>query len=455
VVTRAPARLLHGWGRTAPTLAQLAAPEGDLDVVAAVHEATEGRGLIARGLGRSYGDAAQNAGGLALDMTARTRLLDVDADTGVVAVEAGISLDALLRAMVPKGWFVPVTPGTRHVTVGGAIAADIHGKNHHLAGSFCQHVRWFDLVDGRGETHRVTPASDPDLFWGTAGGMGLTGVLLRAGVRLLPVTTSYATVDTERARDLDDLLARLAADDGRYPYSVSWIDLVARGGRLGRGVITRGWHATREQLPARLREDPLRFRPATRLRVPAHVPVNLLGRAGVAAFNEAWFRRAPRLRRGEIQPLASFFHPLDGVADWNRAYGPRGFVQYQLVVPPAAVGELREVVRRVAGAGQASFLAVLKRFGPGNPGPLSFPTEGWTLALDLPTGAAGLTALLDGLDELVLGAGGRIYLAKDSRLSARSLAAMYPGLARFRALRERVDPRGVFRSDLARRLELC
>jgi decaprenylphospho-beta-D-ribofuranose 2-oxidase len=442
--------MLTGWGCTAPTPAKLVAAGADAQLAGAVRGAGP-RGMIARGLGRAYGDAAQNAGGTVLDMTGRDGILRIDRDAGTVVVEAGLSLDRLMREMIPLGWFVPVTPGTRFVTVGGAIAADIHGKNHHVHGSFCRHVLEFDLLTADGEVHNVPSGSE--LFWATAGGMGLTGVVLRATVQLLPIETSRMRVDTERATDLDDLMDRLARTDDRYTYSVAWIDCLSTGRRMGRGVLTRGWHARVDELPAAQRGRALQFDPRVRLTAPPGLPGGLLNRYTVAAFNEVWYRKAPRERRDEIQPLATFFHPLDGVDRWNRVYGARGFVQYQFVVPFGAEDVLRKSVAAFAAAGQASFLAVLKRFGPANEGMLSFPTAGWTLALDVPV-SAGLSPLLDRLDELVVGAGGRLYLAKDSRTRADLMPRMYPELARFRAVRDKYDPSGVFTSDLARRLAL-
>jgi decaprenylphospho-beta-D-ribofuranose 2-oxidase len=441
-----------GWGRTAPTSAQVLRPGSYEEVVRAVRECG-GRGAIARGLGRAYGDAAQNAGGAVLDMTGLDRVHEIDAVGGLVTCDAGVSLHRLMQVLLPLGWFVPVTPGTRYVTVGGAIGADIHGKNHHVSGSFSRHVRAIELLTGDGETRVVTPEDDPDLFWATAGGMGLTGVVLAATIQLLPVETSLMTVDTERAADLDDLMARLSAGDDRYRYSVAWIDLLARGARTGRAVLTRGDHAPLDALPQRLRAEPLAFRPASRLpAAPRHVPDGLLGRRGVALFNEFWYRRSPREQRGRLQKLSAFFHPLDGLPEWNRIYGPGGFVQYQFAVGHGQEDALRRIVRRIGSRRCPSFLAVLKRFGEGDPGWLSFPMPGWTLALDIPATMPGLAAFLDELDDEVAAAGGRVYLAKDARLRPDVLARMYPRLDDFRELRARYDPRGAITSDLARRL---
>jgi decaprenylphospho-beta-D-ribofuranose 2-oxidase len=444
--------LLSGWGRTAPSRARVAEPRAE-EEVDALMAAPPRRGLIARGLGRSYGDAAQNAGGAVVLCTGLDRLHRLDLERGLVTAGGGVSLDRLMRLLLPLGWFVPVTPGTRQVTVGGAVAADIHGKNHHRDGGFGAHVRSLRLRTPEA-TLTVSPELRPDLFWATVGGMGLTGVILEAEIRLQPVATSRIRVDTERARDLDDVLARMSSGDDAYQYSVAWIDCLARGGSLGRSVLTRGDHAEPGELPARQRRDPLEFRPRTRLAAPPWVPPGLLRPLAVRAFNEAWFRRAPVLERGRVVPLAAFFHPLDGVDRWNLLYGPAGFVQHQLVVPFGAEEVLRSALEQLSGAGAASFLAVLKRFGAEGPGLLSFPRPGWTLALDIPVGDPGLGALLDRIDEAVAAAGGRIYLAKDARLRPDLLPLMYPRLDDWRALRERLDPGGVLCSDLSRRLAL-
>ena len=444
-------RLLAGWGRTNPSVAKVHSAGDDAHLVRLVTEADR-RGVLARGLGRSYGDAAQNGGGVVVDMTTRNRVLSVDTGTAQVEVEAGASLDHLMRLLLPMGLFVPVTPGTRQVTVGGAIAADIHGKNHHIDGSFGCHVSSLDLLCADGIIRRLTPPSE--LFWATVGGMGLTGLVVRATLRMKKVESAYCLVDTEQCADLDELLRRMTEGDHRYTYSVAWIDCLARGSSMGRSVLTRGWSATREQLPRRMRDHALDFRPKQLAVAPPVFPSGLLNGATVTAFNEVWYRKAPRERRGEIQGIAAFFHPLDAVGQWNRIYGPRGFLQYQFVVPFGAEDSLRRCIQMLSDAGQASFLAILKRFGQPSPGHLSFPTPGWTLALDVPIGAPILGGLLDRLDEEILAAGGREYLAKDSRLPASAIEQMYPRLDEWRDVRRATDPLGVFTSDLARRLGL-
>ncbi|HMD46031.1 MAG TPA: FAD-binding oxidoreductase [Acidimicrobiales bacterium] len=446
--------LLTGWGRTAPTAATVVHPADADELSALLGGAGGGPAMIARGLGRSYGDAAQVAGGTVIELDAMTAPVRMGPETGTVAVSGGTSLDTVLRRLVPKGWFVPVTPGTRHVTIGGAVAADVHGKNHHRDGAFCAHVGELELATPVGP-RRVGPDVDPDLFWATAGGMGLTGVVVSARVSLRAVESAWMLVDTDRAADLDSLMALLEAADERSSYSVAWIDCGARGRRLGRGVVTRGEHAVPGDLAAGARRDPFAVRLGGRLTVPFDPPGGLLNPLTVRAFNEAWYRRAPRHEEGRPEPYPAFFHPLDGLGGWNRLYGRRGFVQYQFAVPSDQGEAVRRAVERLADARAASFLAVLKRFGPGDPGPLSFPIAGWTLALDLPAATPGLADLLDGLDELVVSSGGRVYLAKDSRLRPELLGAMYPRLDELAAVRARVDPDGVLRSDLARRLGLA
>ncbi|MCP3799690.1 FAD-binding oxidoreductase [Allokutzneria sp. A3M-2-11 16] len=444
---------LTGWGRTAPTTARIL-ERADRAELADVVRAADGRGVIPRGLGRSYGDASQNAGGLVLDMTAFDQIHHVDTETGIVTVDAGVSLDKLMRQMLPHGLWIPVLPGTRQVTIGGAIAADIHGKNHHVEGSFCNHVLAIELLTADGEIRTVTPdGPGSELFWATAGGMGLTGVVLRATVQLKSVESAYFLVDTERTRDLDDLMSRLMDNDDQYTYSVAWFDAASTGAKMGRAVLTRGWSAKLDDLPAKLRNDPLKFNAPQLATVPPVFPSGLLNKLTVSAFNEVWYRKAPKERRGEVQNITQFFHPLDIVGEWNRVYGPRGFLQYQYAVPYGAEDTVRKSMEIISSGGAVSFLNVLKRFGAANGGPLSFPMPGWTLAVDIPI-TDDLGPLLDKLDQLVLEAGGRLYLAKDSRLTADAFRSMYPRLAEWQKVRDAVDPRGVFNSDLSRRLML-
>ncbi len=446
---------LSGWGNTAPSPAELVHPT-DRDELARALDRPAARGMIARGLGRSYGDPAQNAGGSVVDTTAVSGIHQLDVERGTVTAEAGTSIDTLLEELVPLGWFVPVTPGTRQVTVGGAIASDVHGKNHHKVGSWCDAVERLTIVTPAGGRQSITAESDPDLFWATAGGMGLTGIVLDATFRLHPIESSRLSVDTDRTPDLDTTLDLMESGDDAYDYSVAWIDLMATGRSTGRAILDRGRFAPLEQLSPRQQRDPLTFHSGRLATFPGPTPLNFITPLTVKAFNEAWYRKAPVRRRDHLQSISQFFHPLDLVDHWNRVYGRRGLLQWQCALPLGASHELHRVVDDITASGRPSFLAVLKRFGCGNPGPLSFPIEGWTLALDLPAAPDHeLGALLDRLDQRVVAAGGRLYLAKDSRMRPELLHDMYPRLDEWRKIRHDADPEGHLASDLSRRLHLA
>lgn len=448
---------LFGWGRTAPSGADVRRPTSPIELQRALPTPFE-RGLIARGLGRSYGDAAQNAGGTVvetIDVAAFTiHESNPNEDFVRVTADAGASIDRLLHALVPQGLFVPVTPGTRYVTVGGAIAADIHGKNHHLKGSWCNHVDTLHLQLADGSVVEIGPDRDPELFWATAGGMGLTGVILDATFRCPRIGSSQLLVDTDRAADLDAVCELMHSGDHLYDYSVAWIDLMATGASMGRSVLTRGRFASAEEAAPAVGANRFAYKAGELVSAPPIVPPGLLNKLSIRAFNELWFRKAPVERRDELQSIPTFFHPLDMVRGWNRIYGPAGFLQWQFVLPFDATSTLTTIVEDLSQSGCTSFLAVLKSFGEGNAAPLSFPAGGWTLALDIPAGVTGLGPLLDRLDDLVVGVGGRIYLAKDSRVRPELLPLMYPRLDEWRAVRERVDPNRKMMSDLARRLSL-
>jgi len=447
---------LHGWGRAGSTRAHLAEIDSVADAVSALRTANGGRGVVPRGLGRSYGDAAQNAGGTALDLTKLNRILHLDAESEppTVRLQAGVSLDALMRALLPFGLWVPVLPGTRQVTVGGAIAADVHGKNHHTQGSFGNHVRSVDLLTADGRLSTLAPGDETSrLFWATMGGMGLTGVILGATIALQRVETAYFLVDTDRCTDLDDLMAKMTDRDDDYTYSVAWFDAVTKGRHMGRSVLTRGNKARRQDLSPKQARDALSFRAPSLGTVPEIFPNRMVNAVTARAFNEFWYRKAPKHRVGEVQNITQFFHPLDVVAEWNRVYGSHGFLQYQFVVPFSEVEIFRSCLEAIVASGHVSCVNVLKRLGAGNPAPLSFPMPGWTLTVDLPI-EDGLDRLCNALDELVIAAGGRVYLAKDSRLGAAAFRRMYPRLDDFLAVRREVDPDGMFNSDLARRLRL-
>jgi decaprenylphospho-beta-D-ribofuranose 2-oxidase len=460
-VPTSPVRLT-GWGRIAPTRADLAAPASEAEAAAllrylATPPTSKSGTAIPRGLGRSYNNAAQSADGIVISTGKLNKIISLDPATGVVTAEAGVSLEQLMVAGLPHGWFVPVSPGTRQVTVGGAIAADVHGKNHHVAGSFASHVTSFDILfpsAEQAEPHTVTRESDPELFWATAGGMGLTGFITRATIALKRVESSLVAVDTVKTKDIDETMAVLAEHDEKYGYTVAWSDDLARGRHLGRSVITSGDFATLGDLSGKQADDPLNFDPRARFTAPPVFPPGLMNRYSVRLANAAWYLKAPSRREHELQTIGQFFHPLDGIRNWNRAYGPGGFRQYQYVMPLDAEAAVRKSFELVSAHRAPSFVTVLKRFGRADPGLLSFPAEGWTLALDFPARTRGLGPLLDELDQLVIANGGRVYLAKDSRVSAAALQEMYPRLPEFRKLRSVLDPSGVLASDLSRRLNL-
>lgn len=449
----AEAQTITGWGRTMPVTAQVVRP-GSLEQLQELMQQASPGSLIPRGLGRSYGDAAQlrDAGVIELSAFADIRLEPASA---TMTAGAGVSLNQLLRVLVPSGFFLPVTPGTRNVTVGGAIAADVHGKNHHVDGSFGNHVKRLLLVDGRGQLRDLQPGADSaeerEMFWATIGGMGLTGVIVEATFSLIPISSSLISVDTTRFQDLEVLMAAMVDADSRYRYSVAWVDSLDP---RGRGVLTCGDHAPASQLEASQQGDPLAYDPKALASAPPFLPGGLLNRLTVRAFNEAWYRKAPRQREGELQAIAPYFHPLDGVQDWNRIYGPAGFLQYQFAVPDGAAHLVARTLEALRKVGAPSFLTVLKRFGPSNSAPLSFPTPGWTLAADVSAAVPGLREVLNQLDEEVAAAGGRLYMAKDSRQSAAMVRRTYPQLEEWQRVRKLMDPRGVLDSDLARRTGL-
>ncbi len=395
--------------------------------------------LLAYACGRSYGDSCLNDGGVLLDVRRLDRLISFDGERGLLCCEAGVTLAQILDLVVPRGWFLPVVPGTRWVSVGGAIANDIHGKNHHRAGTFGAHVTRLELLRSSGERITCTPA-DP-IFQSTVGGLGLTGVILWAEIALKRVPGAGIAMERIRFPDLNGFL-ELAAEDARFEYTVAWVDCLARGRRLGRGVYLRGDHAPLE----RTAPSPLE---AQRLRVPMDAPGGLVNAFTMRLFNEAYYRAGLRARRRATVPYAPFFFPLDAVGEWTRLYGPKGFVQYQCVVPDTPNGEaIRTVFDRIAGSGEAASLAVLKRFGDlGSPGWLSFPRPGLTLAVDFPFRGASTLRLLDELDAVVAAAGGAVYPAKDARMSPASFRAFFPAAERLETQR---DPR--FSSSFWRRV---
>lgn len=443
---------LSGWGRHPRARARVVRPE--LVSHVAPQSAEGDGGLIARGMGRSYGDAAlPSEGGVAVLTERLNRFLSFDERAGVLRAEAGTTLAEVLETFLPRGWFPTVVPGTKFVSLGGCVAADVHGKNQHRAGSFGEHTTELSLKLADGSLVRCSPREDSELFRATVGGMGLTGFIADVTFRLARVETAHMLVRQQPARDLDETLSLLEGGAFDDEYSVGWVDCLSEGARLGRGILMRGNHARPNEV--KNRQDPLQFAPRRRFGLPFDLPSWALNRSTARAFNDLYFRRQASKTKHFITDVDGFFFPLDAVGGWNRAYGPEGFVQYQCVLPPAeARGGLRLMLEALGDSGLPCFLAVLKRFGAGEAGLLSFTTEGYTLSLDFPLRGRELFDLLRSFDEIVLARGGRVYLAKDSCLDPETFRAMYPRYAEWRRVKERVDPGGRFRSALSERLDI-
>jgi FAD/FMN-containing dehydrogenase len=374
------------------------------------------------GLGRSYGDSCLNDGGVLIDTSQLARLIQFDSESGVLRAEAGLSLEQLLAVIVPRGWFLPVSPGTQFVTLGGAVANDIHGKNHHRAGTFGRHVRRFELWRSDGSRRECSPDENAELFRATIGGLGLTGLITWVEIQLTPIASPCLQMERIRFRSLDEYLALENESSADYEYTVSWIDCLRSGATRGlfqRANFTESGSALSEGGNARKIRLPLR--------VPFELPSFALNSAVVKLFNESIFRLQRKDRISRVTHYAPFFYPLDQVLDWNRIYGKRGFYQYQFVVPSKAEDVFREILRRISSSNQGSFLVILKKFGElTSPGLMSFPREGLTLALDFPNRGQTTLDLLEELDGLVQQAGGSVYPAKDARMSAASFQFYYP-----------------------------
>ncbi len=424
-----------GWGRVLSASGELARPERQSALTAILDEAL----APAIGMRRSYGDAALNTGGRAVDMTRLDRMLDFDPATGILTVEAGARIGEIAAAFGPKGWLPAVMPGTGFATVGGCIAQDVHGKNHHHVGSFCQHVVSITLRTATGLIE-VTPEKKPSLFRATAGGLGQTGVILKAGLKLLPCKGDVMIVTERRMADWDDFIAHL--DMSEAAYTVGWIDATARGAALGRGILEEGETGS-GLMPQKIK----------RRKVPLDAPDFALSAPVVRAFNALYYRRVPEKGRTVVRPISDFFFPLDKIHDWNRLYGKRGFHQFQCVVPLAEAPALKVMLAEITGSGLASPLAVLKRMGPGRAGYLSFPMEGYTLAVDFPNRAAA-RELIKQLQARAAEVGGRIYFAKDSLARAEDIPAMYPDIDLWRKEVAKADPDAALATDLVRRLKL-
>ncbi|WP_172296467.1 FAD-binding oxidoreductase [Pseudoruegeria sp. HB172150] len=425
-----------GWGRAIRANGQMARPEKRAALTALMAEEP----APAIGMRRSYGDACLNDGGRAVHMIRLDKFLGFDAETGILTAEAGLTLGEITRVMAPRGWLPAVLPGTGFATVGGAIANDVHGKNHHNAGTFAQHVVAMTLLTPDGAEHRVTPETTPDLFRATVGGVGQTGIIASAEMRLKRVKSDLVTVTERRANGFDEFIAMLDSSD--TTYSVGWIDATARGADLGRGLLEEAETA-----------GGLVPTPKSSRTVPMNAPRFALSAPVVKLFNAMWYRRVPKSGHTVVKPINDFFFQLDRIHDWNRLYGKNGFHQFQCVVPLSAAAQLRDMLERISASGLASPLAVLKRTGEGRAGMMSFPMEGYTLAVDL-RAQPECEALIKRLEDMTADAGGRIYFAKDALCGADRIQQMYPDLDAWRAEVAKHDPEGRMITDLVRRLKL-
>ncbi|MEM8780701.1 MAG: FAD-binding oxidoreductase [Cyanobacteria bacterium P01_G01_bin.49] len=441
---------LSGWGRYPIVKSSICRPEKIASIATTIQK-SKSTSVLARGSGRSYGDAALNPQGITMLAERLNRMLSFDRETGVLCCEAGVTIAEILEVFVPRGWFPPVTPGTKFVTVGGAVASDVHGKNHHVDGSFANHVRFIKLTLASGETVKCSASENSDLFWATVGGMGLTGIITEVSFALQRIETAYINSRNIKANSLAETFALFEEFEPQYQYSVAWIDCLASGNGLGRSILMLGNHARINELNSQ--PEPLKLKPKPKLKVPFDFPAALLNRHTMGIFNNLYYGKQ---RSRDIKAIAdydSFFYPLDSIQDWNRLYGKKGFIQYQCVFPTDVSQEaLTKVLQMCSQQGWGSFLAVLKRFGSQS-GWLSFPMPGYTLTLDMPV-KSGLWQFLNLLDEVVISYGGRVYLAKDARLSADSFRQMYPKFPQWLEVKSQVDPDNRFSSALSQRLQM-
>jgi len=433
-----------GWGRT--PIAQMYMSE----FTNLVDLQKSRRGYIPVGLHRSYGDSALNSGGIGLK-TSNLKEIYIDEYSGLARCGSGVSIAELEQRALEFGFFPPVVPGTANVTVGGAIASDIHGKSSHRVGSFSNHVLEIKLLNSDGTVKVITPLGEEVKFFkATVGGMGLTGLILEATIQLLKVETDFVNVHEERVYNLDDLLETLSNFNESFLYTVAWVDL--SGKFNGRGIVSGANHTLKSEISPRLQNRNVRQIKINRVSIPRFRKKSFINSASITLFNKIWFYK-PLGKR--IQKIQKYMHPLDRISNWNEIYGQNGFIQYQFVIPFEKKVVLKEILEKLKSAKCYSFLTVLKSFGGNSLGQLSFPMEGWTLAIDIPSSHKKLNSILKELDTLVVNAGGRIYLTKDSCMNSRLLPQMYPQLEDWKEIKKQIDPNGVWQSDQGRRLRLC
>jgi decaprenylphospho-beta-D-ribofuranose 2-oxidase len=405
--------------------------------------------FIPRGNGRCYGDAS--LAGNTISTLKFDKILSFDKSNGIFECQSGLLLDQILEVTVPAGWFLPVTPGTKFITVGGAVASDVHGKNHHIDGSFSNHVLNMDIVLSSGETITCSPDINHDLFEATCGGMGLTGIISRVKFRLKKIETSYIKQKQIKAANLEELIKLFDEYQG-YTYSVAWIDCLKKGAHFGRSILMLGEHARLKDLDGKQRRNPLQITTKRQINFPFNLPSWVLNSFTVRAFNYIFYSKNFKREMNRVSGYEPFFYPLDAILHWNRGYGKKGFVQYQFVLPLEAKEGLVEILNRISDKGLGSFLAVLKVFGK-QESIISFPREGYTLALDFPI-KNGLMDFLDELDLIVLQYGGRLYMSKDARMKPEVLGKGYPNLNKFKDIVRKYNPGGKIHSIQSDRLFL-
>lgn len=406
--------------------------------------------FIPRGNGRCYGDAS--LAGETINTIKYDKILSFDTENGVFECQSGLTLDQILEVIVPKGWFLPVTPGTKFITVGGAVGSDVHGKNHHVDGTFGQHIIDMDIILADGSLVNCSPSQFPDLFEATCGGMGLTGMITRIKFKLKKIPSSYISQKQIKAANLEELI-RLFEKYKHYTYSMAWIDCLQKGNSFGRGIMTIGEFAKPEELNEKQRKALLALPKKKAITIPFNFPSWSLNTFTVKAFNFLYYNKNVKKEISSVTTYEPFFYPLDALLHWNRCYGKKGFVQYQFVLPLEAKEGLIDILRRIGAKGMGSFLVVLKVFGKQENSLISFPFEGYTLALDFPV-RKGLFEFLDELDQVVLKYGGRLYMSKDARMKPSMLEAGYPRLQEFKSIVQKYNPEGKIRSIQSDRLEL-
>ena len=449
---------IFGWGRFPVQDCYSYRPEKIPDLREILFSGRH-QSFIPRGLGRSYGDTSLNENSGVIDITRLNHMIgfvppgigDNRSEFGILTLESGVSLADIIDDFLPRGYFLPVTPGTKYVTVGGAIANDVHGKNHHYDGSFSEFVLDFDLLLPTGDVIKCSRDENSEIFWATVGGIGLTGFILTARILLRKIETAYIKVDQRRAKNLDEVIELMDQYDPQYRFSVAWIDCLSSGSLLGRSVLMHGRHATVEDLPRDIHE-PLDFKHKRKKKIPVDFPSIALNPLSIMAFNYLYYEIHPT-ELGKIENIDDYFYPLDAVDDWNKMYGSAGFAQFQAYLPFDKVDALKEILVQLGKSGNASFLAVLKRFGKANKGLLSCPKPGYMLALDIPN-HSGLLEQVAKLEKILLDNGGRVYFAKDSTAKAETVAAMYENLGKVREIKKRIDPKGLLSSSMARRLRI-